>query len=117
MIPPNWMQIRHTTRHHNRYGKIMEIVSKFVTNPAFLLLIGLLFFAAYLLLRGRDGNTLRSQALLWPGMAWTLWAIWEFSIARFSPEANIRVDLFLIIPLVLVVSIVGLVMFFRGSKS
>jgi len=95
----------------------MEIVSEFITNPALLLLIGLLFFAAYLLLRDRAGSTLRPRALLWPGVAWMLWAIWEFGIIRLSPEANIRVDLLLVIPLVLVVSIVGLVRFFRGSKS
>lgn len=95
----------------------MDIISQLSTNPVVMLLIGLLFFAAYLLIKGRAGSTLRPQALLWPGVAWTLWAIWEFAIARFSPEANIRVDFLLIVPLVLIVSVVGLVRFFRGSMS
>jgi hypothetical protein len=96
---------------------IMEIVSEFIANPGMLLLIGLLFIAAYLLLRNRTGNNLRPRALLWPGMAWTLWAAWELGIARFSPEANIRVDLFLIIPTVLILTIVGFVQLFRTPKS
>ncbi len=95
----------------------MDIISTLITNPALLLIIGLLFFAAYLLLRSRAGSNLRPRALLWPGLAWTLWAAWEFAMTRFSPEANIRIDLFVIIPLVLLVSIFGSVQFFRGSKS
>ena len=96
---------------------IVEIISTLITNPALLLIIGLAFFVAYLLLRSRAGSNLYPRALLWPGLAWTLWAAWEFAMTRFSPEANIRVDLLLIIPLVLLVSIFGLVRFFRGSKS
>jgi hypothetical protein len=90
----------------------MDIISQVITNPTLLLLIGLLFFVAYLLLRKRAGDNLRPRALLWPGVAWVLWAIWEFGIARVSPEANIRVDLLLIIPVVLVVTILGIVRLF-----
>ena len=92
---------------------MQDLFSQLITNPALLLLIGLLFVAAYLLLRNRTGDNLHPRALLWPGASWILWAIWEFGIARFSPEANIRVDLFLIIPIVLIFTIFGIVQLFR----
>ena len=95
----------------------MDLVSKLVTNPIMLFVIGLFFFVMYALLRSRSAGDLNPRALLWPGLAWTLWAVWEFGIARFSPEANIRVDLFLIIPIVLIVSIVGIVRLFRSPNS
>lgn len=95
----------------------MDIVAQLIADPGLLLLIGLLFTGAYLLLRNRAGDNLRPRALLWPGMAWTLWAIWEMLIARFSPEANIRVDLLLIIPVVIGVSIYGIVRLFWVRKS
>ena len=95
----------------------MDIISQLITNPALLLLLGLLFFAVYIALRNRAGVNLRSRALLWPGVAWTLWALWEFGIARFSPDADIRVDLFLIIPAVLIITVIGIIRLFWTQKS
>lgn len=94
----------------------MDLINQLISDPGLLLLIGLLFTGAYLILRNRSGGTLNPRALLWPGMAWTFWAIWELAIARFSPEANIRVDLLLIIPLVVIVTLYGLFRFFRSRS-
>ena len=37
--------------------------------------------------------------------AWVIYAAWEWLVVTFSPEANIRVDLMLICPVVLILSI------------
>ena len=91
-----------------------QIVGPFIQNPALIALIGGLFFVAYLLLRGKPER--RSSALLVPATAWLLWALWEWAIVVFSPEADIRVDLLLIIPLVLVASGYGIAALFFKRK-
>lgn len=83
----------------------------FVHNPAVIFLVAGFFFAGYLLAR-RSAPSRQAKWLLLPAVAWTLWAAWELGIVLFSPEANIRIDLLLIIPVVLLLSIVGIVMVF-----
>lgn len=83
----------------------MSVFDVFVQNPLLIALIAGLFFGAYLLLRANAA--LRSRALLIPATAWLAWAVWEWAIVQFSPQADIRVDLLLIVPLVLVLSVVG----------
>jgi hypothetical protein len=58
------------------------------------------------------GVHFNAQGLLWAALAWAVWAAWEFAIVRFSPEANIRVDLLLIIPVVIGLSIAAIVLLF-----
>ena len=90
----------------------MEIIANlFVGNPAAIFLVGGLFFGAYWLLR-RSTAIARPRALLWPATGWTLWAAWELLVMLLTPEADIRVDLLLIVPLLLIVSAAGLVMLF-----
>lgn len=90
----------------------MEMLGNlFVQNPAGIFLVSGVFFVAYLLLRNVSGLG-RTRWLLWAASAWAVWAIWEFLIVRFSPEANIRVDLLLIIPVVLGLSIAAIVLMF-----
>ena len=87
----------------------------FVAQPLLLLVISALFFIGYLFTRSNPN--LRANALLAPAVLWLLWAVWEWIILRFSPEANIRVDLLLIFPIALIVSIVGVIMLFRRRKE
>lgn len=87
----------------------------FVGQPMMLLAIAALFFIGYFFTR--NNPNLRAKALLAPAALWLLWAMWEWGILRFSPEANIRVDLLLIFPLALIVSAAGIVMLFRKGKS
>ncbi len=92
----------------------MNLFNLFIQNPAWLALIAGLFFVAYLLLRNNPLR--RSRALLVPATAWLLWAVWEWGIVTFSPEANIRVDLLLIIPVVIIASGFGIAaLFFRRT--
>jgi hypothetical protein len=43
--------------------------------------------------------------LLVPTAAWVLYAVWEWLVVWRTPEANIRVDLLLIWPVLLILSI------------
>ena len=87
----------------------------FIQNSAGIFLVSGLFFATSLAL-SRSNGVAKPGALLWPALAWALWAVWEFLVQRFTPEANIRVDLLLILPVVLVVSLVGIVLLFIRRK-
>jgi hypothetical protein len=51
---------------------------------------------------------LRHWALLIPTVGWGLFAVWEWAVRTFSPEANIRVDLLCLIPGVLIASVAGI---------
>lgn len=83
----------------------------FVQNPAGIFLVSGVFFVAYLLLRNVSALG-RTRWLLWAALAWAVWAAWEFVIVRFSPDADIRVDLLLIIPVVIGLSIAAIVLLF-----
>jgi hypothetical protein len=91
------------------------IASLFVNNPAVIFLVAGLFFGGYLLAR-RSTRTRQAKWLLLPAVAWTLWAAWELAIILYSPEADIRVELLLIIPLVLIASVAGIIMVFVPRK-
>ncbi len=93
----------------------MSIFEIFVFNPLLIALISGLFFGGYLLVRGNTG--LRGRMLLIPATAWLVWAVWEWVVMSFSPEANIRVDLLLIIPVVLLSSLVGIVSLFWKPRD
>lgn len=90
---------------------ITSFASLFVQNPAAIAAVAGLFFGAYLLAH-RSSRRGRSGWLLLPAVVWALWALWELNIVLFSPEADIRVDLLLIVPLVLAASVIGGVMLF-----
>ncbi len=58
----------------------------------------------------------KQSALLWPISLWTLYAIYEeLNLLRItcSGECNIRIDLFLIYPILAVVSIWGIIKSFN----
>ncbi len=91
------------------------MIELFVQNPPMIALVAGLFFGAYLLAR-RSARRGRSRWLLWPTVTWAAWALWELAIVLFSPEADIRVDLLLIVPLVLIASVIGILMLFVPRK-
>ncbi len=96
----------------------MQLFLPFVNNPALIAVPAGLFFGAYLLLRNRTWTQgRRINALLVAATAWMAWAIWEWAVTIFSPEANIRVDLLLLIPLVLIASLAGVVLLFVPKKN
>jgi hypothetical protein len=92
---------------------IFQLFAVFVQHPERSALIAVLFLVLWLLLRGGRGTTRRIQALLIPAAAWGLYAGWEWALTHWSPEANIRVDLLVIIPLLLLATIIGIIMALR----
>lgn len=86
------------------------LASFFVGKPYKFLGVALLFLAAHLGLRITSlGAGRHPRPLLWAAAAWALYAAWEWLVKVRTPEADIRVDLLVIWPMLLVVSIVALV--------
>jgi hypothetical protein len=52
----------------------------------------------------RSGRTF----VLVAAILWLAYALWEFAVQIFSPEANIRVDLLLFHPILLIAGVIGL---------
>jgi hypothetical protein len=74
----------------------MEALSHFlVQQPLHILGVAGIFFLAWVLLKPRK------NVLLVPAMAWLAYAGWEWIVLVQTPEADIRADLLLIWPLVL----------------
>ena len=92
------------------------LVSFLVGQPLAILLVAACFFAAYLALRFRWSGLVRHpRALLVGSIAWGSYAIWEGLVLLLTPEANIRVDLLLIWPLLGMLSLWSLLRAFRPT--
>lgn len=80
------------------------VASLFVGRPLSALAVAVLMFAAGTALRaGR-----RAKAARWwliAGGCWLAYAAWEYLVVTRTPEANIRVDLLLIYPILAAVSL------------
>ena len=86
------------------------LASLFVGKPLNILLVGVLFLAGHLLLRLTAlGAGRHPRPLLWAAAAWAAYAAWEWLVKVRTPEANIRVDLLVLWPALLIVSVVALV--------
>jgi hypothetical protein len=79
-----------------------------LTHPWLILLIAVFFWVGFILARRKGAP--RPRALLVAALAWTAWFLWEWAIRAFSPEANIRADLLLILPVVGLASLAGLLL-------
>lgn len=90
------------------------LTNLFTGNPLLLAAVAAIFFIAYFLTR--NNPNLKAKTLLFPAIGWLAWAVWEWGVQTFSPEANIRVDLLLIMPIMLILTSYGIVFLFR-SKS
>lgn len=76
---------------------MMEILARlFVNNPLNIALVAVVFGAGYLGLRSAGRH---ATPLLIVSGAWLLYAAWEWLVQTRTPEANIRVDLLVIWPL------------------
>jgi hypothetical protein len=82
------------------------IASLFVQKPLNILVVAALFAAGYCLLRFTAlGERKHYSALLVPTITWGLYAAWEWLVLWKTPGADIRVDLLLIFPVLLIVSV------------
>jgi hypothetical protein len=93
----------------------MELLaSLFVGKPQNILTVAVVFLAGYLALRSTTFGTARpSRPLLIATTAWGLYAAWEWLVQIKTPEANIRVDLLLIFPVLAILSVWALFRLFR----
>jgi hypothetical protein len=81
------------------------LASLFVGKPLNILVVTVSFVAAHLALRHWSAGSGRSpRALLVAAGAWALYAAWEWLVQVRTPEADIRVDLLVIWPVLAVVS-------------
>ena len=85
----------------------MELLaSLFVGKPLNILALAVLFLAGYFALQFTAlGLARHPRSLLIASTAWGLYAAWEWLVQIKTPEANIRFDLMLIWPIVLIISI------------
>ena len=91
-----------------------------VHQPINILVVGVLFAGLYFVLRSSEaGKGRRPTLLLIPAVGWGLYAAWEWLVMTASPEADIRVDLLLIVPVIFVVSIgcLAAALYPRTSRS
>jgi len=84
----------------------MELLaSLFVGKPLNILALAAIFLAGYLALRFTAiGIARHPRALLIVSFAWGLYAAWEWQVQIKTPEANIRVDLLVIWPVLAIIS-------------
>jgi hypothetical protein len=73
-----------------------------VQQPLHILLIAAAHFAAWALVRA---GPLRANAVLIPALLWLAYAGWEWLVVARTPEANIRVDLLIIWPVLALATI------------
>ena len=84
----------------------MELLSSlFVGKPLHILAVAALFLAGHLVLRLTAlGAGRHPRLLLVAAIAWALYSAWEWLVLVRTPEANIRVDLLVIWPVLALLS-------------
>ena len=93
----------------------MELfASLLIGKPLNILAVGALFLAGHLALRFAGSGIARStRQTLIASAAWVLYAAWEWLVQIKTPEANIRVDLLVIWPVLAILSAWALYRTFR----
>ena len=94
----------------------MELLaSLLVHKPLNIALVAVLFGIGYLVRRVLGtGSAPGAWWLLVAAAGWVLYAAWEWLVMTRTPEANIRVDLLLIWPVLLALSVWGIFKAFKG---
>ena len=88
--------------------------SLFVGKPLHILAVGAVFLAGHLALRLTAlGAGRQPRWLLFAAIAWAVYAAWEWLVQVRTPEANIRVDLMVIWPVLALLSAWALLRAFR----
>jgi hypothetical protein len=83
-----------------------HLASLFVGRPLSILAVAALFLTAYLiLLLTRFGLDRHPRSIFVVAAAWAVYAAWEWLVIIRTPDANIRVDLIVIWPTLLIVTI------------
>lgn len=91
-----------------------EFLGWFVHHPLRILALAALYLAIWGLLRQARSPARRADALLVPAVFCVVFAGWEWWVTTATPEANIRVDLLLAWPILLVLTAWSLYRAFRS---
>ena len=90
------------------------LATMFLGKPQHILTVAVVFLAGYLILRFTPiGNARHPRSLLIASTAWGLYAAWEWLVLIKTPEANLRVDLLVIFPVLTILSTWALYRLFR----
>jgi hypothetical protein len=94
----------------------MDALSRFfVQQPLHILAVAAIHFLLWAAARrGRIPAIRHAGAILVPSFAWLAYAAWEWLVLIKTPEANIRFDLLLIWPLLMIVTIWAVIRAFRA---
>jgi hypothetical protein len=87
------------------FKEVETLAALLVGKPLSILAVAAVFLAGHSVLRHTAlGAGRRPRPLLWAAAAWALYASWEWLVQVRTPEANIRVDLLVIGPVLAVLS-------------
>lgn len=89
------------------------LASLFVGKPQNILAVAVVFLMAYLALRAAHGVARHPRMLFIASSAWGIYAFWEWLVQTNTPEANIRVDLLVMWPMLAILSAMALFRAFR----
>jgi hypothetical protein len=89
------------------------LASLVVHKPLNIVIVAAVFGILYAVRRITAGAECHTGLLLVAVVGWLLYAAWEWLVMTRTPEANIRVDLLLIWPVLLVLSVWGLIRAFK----
>ena len=90
------------------------LATMFLGKPQHILTVAVVFLAGYLVLRFTPiGNARHPRSLFIASTAWGLYAAWEWLVLIKTPEANLRVDLLVIFPVLTILSTWALYRLFR----
>jgi len=85
-----------------------------VGKPQNILVVAIVFFSGYLVLRFTVlGIARNTRPLIIVSIAWVLYSVWELLVQTKTPEANIRIDLLVIWPVLAILSAWALFRVFR----
>jgi hypothetical protein len=94
------------------------LASLLVAKPINILLVSLILFSAHFLLPRADPHTRYwRHPLFFAGMGWAVYSAWEWWVLVESPEADIRIDLLLIWPLIAILTAWGIFRSFRPRRG
>jgi hypothetical protein len=90
------------------------LTSLFVLKPLNIFIVAVCFLTGYLVFRFTDlGVKRKPRSLLIASCAWGLYAAYELLVLIKTPEANIRVDLLVIWPVLAILTLWALYRMFR----
>ena len=82
------------------------LASLFVGKPLNILIVAAVFLIVYLIVKFVvNSASLHASAFLVIAIVWGVYAAWEWLVLTQSPEANIRVDLLVIWPLLAILTL------------